>query len=148
MLFRSELSLAEMVGIISAKVQPLCAQRGVELEVRQNAQAVFPNRSANLIALILVNLLQNAIEATPSGQRVSLLLARDGDCILAEVRDQGPGFPEGRTVFTPCQSSKDGGSGSGLAISQQLANHLGCQPVLEPNLTLDGLRLIHKMNET
>jgi C4-dicarboxylate-specific signal transduction histidine kinase len=56
---------------------------------------------------------------------VSLTLAREGDCILAEVQDQGPGFPEGRNVFTPCQSKKDGGSGIGLAISKQLANHLG-----------------------
>jgi signal transduction histidine kinase len=106
-------------------VQLLCAQRGVELNVRTNAQAVFPNRSANLIALILMNLLQNAVEATPSGKRVSLTLAPDGNCILAEVHDQGSGFPEGRNVFAPCQSQKDGGSGIGLAISKQLANHLG-----------------------
>jgi signal transduction histidine kinase len=120
-----ELSLAEVVDIISAKVQLLCAQRRVELDVRSNARAVLPNRSANLIALILMNLLQNAVEATPAGKRISLVLARDGDCILAEVHDQGPGFPEGRNVFAPCQSNKDGGSGIGLAISKQLANHLG-----------------------
>lgn len=120
-----ELSLAEMLEIVSAKVNRLCTQRGVELEIKLDAQAVFPNRSANLIALVLMNLLQNAVEATPAGQRVSLALAHEGDGILVEVRDQGPGFPEGRSVFAPCQSEKDGGSGIGLAISKQLANHLG-----------------------
>jgi nitrogen-specific signal transduction histidine kinase len=30
-------------------------------------------------------------------------------------------------LFTPCSSHKKGGSGIGLAISQQLANHLGAE---------------------
>ncbi len=130
-----EMSLAEVVEIVTAKVQALCAQRRVELDARLNAQAVVPNRSANLIALVLLNLLQNAVEATPPGKRVSLTLARDGDCILAEVRDQGPGFPAGRNVFAPCQSTKEGGSGIGLAISKQLASHLGAGLELKLNST-------------
>jgi signal transduction histidine kinase len=30
-------------------------------------------------------------------------------------------------LFTPCNSSKKGGSGIGLAISRQLARHLGAE---------------------
>jgi two-component system nitrogen regulation sensor histidine kinase GlnL len=43
------------------------------------------------------------------------------------MRDEGPGIPPelAATLFAPCKSSKEGGSGIGLAISQQLANHLG-----------------------
>ena len=97
----------------------------MEFIYRATACGVFPNRVANLVALILVNLVQNAVEATPRGMSVHLLFRRDADSIVAEVREEGPGFPETRPVFAPCQSTKEGGSGIGLAISKQLANHLG-----------------------
>jgi signal transduction histidine kinase len=74
-----------------------------------------------------VNLLQNAIEATPGGKRVTLAVAiAEGDFHFS-VRDEGPGLPEElrSTLFAPCQSTKTGGSGIGLAISKHLANHLG-----------------------
>jgi signal transduction histidine kinase len=120
-----EVTLEELVVIVTARVQAVAARHGVEFVPRTNARGVFANRVANLVALILGNLAQNGIEATPRGGRVQLLLRRDGDAIVAEVRDEGPGFPDGRAVFAPCQSSKEEGSGIGLAISKQLAHHLG-----------------------
>jgi signal transduction histidine kinase len=95
------------------------------LIISAQTQAVLPNRAANLVALILGNLVQNAVEATPNGKVVRLTLTQSSEQLLAEVRDQGNGFPPERNVFAPCQSGKEGGSGIGLAISKQLANHLG-----------------------
>jgi nitrogen-specific signal transduction histidine kinase len=45
------------------------------------------------------------------------------------VVDRGPGLPERikSRLFTPCTSGKPGGGGIGLAISQQLAQHLGAR---------------------
>jgi signal transduction histidine kinase len=120
-----EVTVEELAGMISGRIQSLAARHGVEFVTRTNACGVFPNRVANLVALILVNLIQNGVEATPRGKCVSLQFRRDGDSIVAEVRDEGPGFPDGRPIFEPCQSAKEGGSGIGLAISKQLANHLG-----------------------
>jgi signal transduction histidine kinase len=120
-----EVTVEDLVGMVAGRLQPLADRQGVELVIRTTACAVFPNRVANLVALILVNLVQNAIEATPRGKCVHLVFRRDVDSIIAELRDEGPGFPESRPVFAPCQSTKDGGSGIGLAISKQLANHLG-----------------------
>ena len=128
-----EIAVAELVEMISGKVQALCRERGVELAVSIQSQAILPNRAANLVALIVVNLVQNAVEATPRGKVVRLSLAQSGEQLLAEVRDQGHGFPAKRSVFAPCQSSKEGGSGIGLAISKQLANHLGAGLELREN---------------
>jgi hypothetical protein len=46
-----------------------------------------------------------------------------------EVQDEGPGLPPqvAERLFAPCISSKKGGSGIGLAISRQLAKHLGAE---------------------
>jgi signal transduction histidine kinase len=120
-----EIPLQELVELISAKAQTLCRERGVRLTTAMQAQAILGNRAANLVALILANLVQNAVEATPSGGEVALHLQADGESLRCEVHDQGAGFPEGRSPFVPCSSQKEGGSGIGLAISKQLANHLG-----------------------
>jgi signal transduction histidine kinase len=120
-----EILLSELVEVISAKVQPTARQVGVELITRSVADAVLPSRVANLVAMILANVIQNAIEATPRGKIVSVAVVPAPDAIACEVSDEGPEFPAGRAIFAPCQSAKDGGSGIGLAISKQLANHLG-----------------------
>jgi len=120
-----EIPVAELIGFITAKVQTLCRERGVELITTLPPPVVLPNRAANLVALILANLVQNAIEATPPGKVVNLSLALERENLVCEVRDQGAGLPAGRNVFVPCRSLKEGGSGIGLAISKQLANHLG-----------------------
>lgn len=120
-----EVPVTELVETIVAKVRPLGRERGVELSARADTAVVLPNRVTNLVALIVVNLVQNALEVTPRGRRVSLVLRETGEILSCEVRDEGPGFPSDRTPFVPCQSVKDGGSGIGLAISKQLANHLG-----------------------
>ncbi len=49
--------------------------------------------------------------------------------MVMEVQDEGTGVPPGiaARLFTPCSSTKQGGSGIGLAISHQLARHLGAE---------------------
>lgn len=120
-----ELPVVELLDVIAGKVRAMSRERGVEFHSEAMSGAVLPNRSANLVALILVNLVQNAIEVTPRGRRVSVSLREANETLWCEVRDAGPGFPGNRTPFVPCSSSKEGGSGIGLAISKQLANHLG-----------------------
>jgi len=120
-----EVTLTDLVAIISTKVQPFCRQNGVELLAKVKTAAVLSNRTANLTGLILANLIQNAIEATPKDGTVTLSFTREADSVACEVGDEGPGFPADRKLFEPCHSTKEGRSGIGLAISKQLANHLG-----------------------
>jgi signal transduction histidine kinase len=123
-----ELSLLEMVELITAKTQPIASEAGVTFAVSQTAAGILENRSANLLALILFNLLQNAIQATPRGKSVTLTVADIASGgVECRVVDEGPGIPDTvrPRLFTPVKSAKEGGSGIGLAISRQLADHLG-----------------------
>jgi len=122
-----QITLPELAEIVVSKVRPLSLETGVRLATQVNGGAALPNRTANLVALILVNLVQNALQATPRGQSVTFLLTESAENLVCEVRDEGPGFPDtlAENLFSPCQSTKEGGSGIGLAISKQLANHLG-----------------------
>ena len=122
---RYEVSLEELAAAVAAKARPLCRERGVEFLTRLEARVELPHRVASLTALILGNLAQNAVEATPRGGQVRLHVREHESGLVCEVHDEGPGFPADRTVFAPGLSVKEGGSGIGLAICKQLAHHLG-----------------------
>lgn len=69
---------------------------------------------------VLLELLQNAHEASPTGRPVVLAAERVGAELLVSVTDEGPGFPEAvaAQAAEPLVSAKSGvrGAGMGLAI--------------------------------
>jgi signal transduction histidine kinase len=130
---RYEVTLAELVEMLSRKLQPAAAAAGVAFQTGAAPSGALSNHEADLVLLILENLIQNAIDATPAGKTVRLSACAEGDRVALEVADEGPGLPPEMQarLFTPCTSPKKGGSGIGLAISQQLANHLGAELCLK-----------------
>lgn len=122
-----EISIAELVGMLAQKAGPLAESTGVRFQSKTLCEGVLSNREADLILLILENLVQNGIEATPQGGSVELCVTGDAGAINFAVRDQGPGLPPGleARLFMPVTSGKKGGGGIGLAISKQLAQSLG-----------------------
>jgi signal transduction histidine kinase len=122
-----EVSVAELAELVTARVRADAAAADVQLKTEAAARATLASRTANLAALILANLLHNAIQATPRGRTVKFSVREAGGALDFSVVDEGPGLPAGMhaNLFTPCTSSKPGGGGIGLAISKQLANHLG-----------------------
>ncbi|HEX2879671.1 MAG TPA: ATP-binding protein, partial [Polyangiaceae bacterium] len=47
-----------------------------------------------LIHLALSNLLQNALEFSPTGGAVRVHASRDASSVVLQIEDQGPGIPE------------------------------------------------------
>jgi len=134
-----EVTLVELAEMVAARIQPLARETGAAFTIHRGTEAVLSNRVANLVALILVNLVQNALQSTAAGKSVSLHFVETEDCLVCEVRDEGPGLPDElkQNLFVPCRSTRKGGSGIGLAISKQLANHLGAGLELKSS-TSDG----------
>ena len=67
---------------------------------------------------VWLNLLDNAIDATGGNGRIRIRTATDGDGVLVEIADNGPGIPEDiqRRVFEPFFTTKDPGRGTGLGL--------------------------------
>ena len=121
-----EITLAELVDVLNGKLGPQTQQVGVSLLTILDAEANLSNRHANLILLILENLIHNALKVTPKGGIVCVRFRQQVDSVVCSVADHGSGIPAKLLprLFTPCLSTH-GGSGLGLAISRQLANQLG-----------------------
>jgi signal transduction histidine kinase len=128
-----EVHLCELLELLSARFSPRAAERGVALNIPRDAHGRLANRDANLTLLVLENLLTNAIQATSRGGHVEVTTAVDGSHVQFRVCDGGPGLPSHvrEHLFTPVRSTKEGGSGIGLAICRQLALHMSATLELE-----------------
>lgn len=76
---------------------------------------------------VLVNLLQNALDASPAGGRIAIELASEGDYCLLAVTDEGHGISDEvrANLFQPFATTKEEGLGLGLVISQDIMRSLG-----------------------
>jgi signal transduction histidine kinase len=100
----------------------------VRLETRAADGPPLDNRSANLALLVLENLACNALQAIRGTGVVRVEATRPvGSRWCFRVSDTGGGIaPETAAhLFVPQESTKPGGTGLGLALSRQLARHLG-----------------------
>lgn len=124
-----ELSLAEFIDLLVTRITPAAQAARVQLAVETKGDGIFTNRETNLLLLILENLLANAIEATPPDRAVRLSVAATSPGWSFTVTDEGPGIdPDLKpNLFKPVRSTKPQGTGIGLAISHQLAQHLGAR---------------------
>ena len=75
----------------------------------------------------LINLVANAIEATPSGGTVALRLRNGGSAVVLEVRDSGRGIsPEDlERIGTPFFTTRERGTGLGVVLAQGVIQQHG-----------------------
>ena len=129
MLFRSPRLRPQPLAPIAQRavqlVETAAAKAGIRLGFRA-PEGLLAEVDESLIHQCLLNLLVNAIDATPGGGRVDLSIGAEdeGRQALITVRDTGRGVPQGEEsrIFNPFYTTKEGGSGLGLAIVQQIVS--------------------------
>lgn len=94
---------------------------GLEIHCRV-ADHVRASLDAEQLRSALINLLDNAVEATPSPGRIDVSAYGSNGSILIQVADTGPGVPaeDREKLFLPYYSTKGRGSGLGLAIVHRI----------------------------
>jgi two-component system NtrC family sensor kinase len=120
--------LADLHTLVAAEVR----KKGIRLEWRcELQQRVFvPSTS---VRQILINLLLNAIQATPRGGRVAMACVPRQAHLELRVEDEGPGVDqeEIQRLFEPFYS-RTGGHGLGLWVTYQSISQLGGSIEVEP----------------
>jgi signal transduction histidine kinase len=110
-------------------VRGMAATRSIQLGVDRDAVAgdTYLLADRQRLKQVLLNLLSNAVKYNREGGAAILSLRRDGDAVLIEVADGGPGIPEDRIdrLFSPferlgAEQSEVEGTGLGLALSKRL----------------------------
>jgi signal transduction histidine kinase len=114
--------LPEVIRRVTTLLGPEADRAGVSLAVEGVGAPAELRIDPEQIEQVLVNVVLNAVQASPRGGRVVLRhQPRDGRYVL-EVLDQGAGLsPETEArIFEPFFTTKERGTGLGLAISQRI----------------------------
>ncbi|MEP9359853.1 ATP-binding protein [Sphingomonas sp. KR3-1] len=111
---------AEQLGRIFAARAP-----GLPLAIEVRPARLEIDADPDLLAQVLINLLQNAGQAMAGRERAPALALRifaDRDALAIEVEDNGPGVPEGlrADVFLPFFTTRATGTGVGLNLARQI----------------------------
>ena len=118
--------LADSMARAKADMEARAAERGVAV-IAAGPTGIELEADPSRIAQVLVNLLANAIDASPRGGRVTIEASErilDGRrWVSCEVRDSGPGIrPEHHeAIFDPFFTTKEGGTGLGLSMVKKIA---------------------------
>jgi len=100
------------------KVARLEQRKSIIVEAGE-AQRVHADRDQ--IEQAVINLIRNAVEASPQDGAVTVRWKVSSSLAVIEVEDEGPGPPTSENLFVPFFTTKPGGSGIGLALVRQIA---------------------------
>jgi len=128
----------DMGDVAQAALETVCAraeERGLQLSLDEPSTEGAPlvDADPHRIKQVLCNLLNNALDFTPRGGRVTTVVRPDGPWVRVEVRDTGCGIAPEHLPFVferfyradKSRTRATGGAGLGLAIVKQLVEAHG-----------------------
>jgi len=113
-----------VVEQVVALLRPELERQGVSARV--DPASAWPPLSVDpeQIQQVLLNVLLNAVQASPRGSTVRVHSRTEPRFLAIDVSDEGPGIPEEHLsqVFDPFFTTKPRGTGLGLAVSARIVN--------------------------
>ncbi len=123
----TEVNVSEILETTAGVLAREHAAAGIQIEAHVQPGLRLPRANPELLQQIVLNLILNAIQASPQAGFVHVSAARQEDGkIQISISDQGPGVsPEVREkIFEPFYTTKQRGTGLGLAIVRKDVRHL------------------------
>lgn len=110
--------LNRLVRETSELVRPVATAAGLSLNVHSDATLPRVLGHGHQLQQVVLNLLTNAMDATPSGGRIDVATRAVDGSVELEVRDTGCGIGEAerKRIFDPFFSTKEPGHGTGLGL--------------------------------
>lgn len=120
-----EVDLSALAGEVVESFEPVAADRGKRIALRLDGRAMVDGDEA-LLAQLLINLVENAIEHTGDASEIEVGVAKVGGVARLTVEDSGPGVPpdERERVFERFhrldRSRHEPGDGLGLSLVRSI----------------------------
>jgi two-component system sensor histidine kinase PilS (NtrC family) len=126
-LARNELDLRRELGQLADSFRADRSHAGVELVLQLPDTPVIASVDGTQLGQVLWNLVRNAVQAMDGKGRLELGLAASDDEVRLSVRDHGHGIPPEHLerIFEPFFSTKQSGSGIGLALVHRIVEEHG-----------------------
>jgi two-component system sensor histidine kinase HydH len=108
---------------------PMAKVARVSVEAHPEPSLPVALMDAPKIKQVILNLLSNAIQASPEGEKVTVYTSVEGNTVVLEVADSGSGIKEEdrERIFQPFFTTKKGGTGLGLAIVKKVLEAHGAK---------------------
>ena len=124
----AERDLVQYLSAMMVDVQVLAHRKNIELTFVSAVPSATVWCDVERLDRVFVNLLANALKFTPEHGRVGVVVWDDGDRVVVQVCDTGPGFPEelAAKVFERFyqvdagSTRSHGGAGIGLALAREI----------------------------
>jgi signal transduction histidine kinase len=118
----SEIDLRKLVDDVVLLASPAAEQHQVRIERQTGKDPLLARIDGDLVKQAILNIVLNGVQAMPQGGNLRVACRREGDGALVTVRDQGSGIPADirDKVFNLYFSTKEGGSGIGLAMAYRV----------------------------
>lgn len=112
-------AVSDLMREIDVLLEHQLRARGLRLESSCAADMPPVRGNPSECKQVLLNLLHNAIDASPPGASIRVSCRRDGADAVLEVEDQGPGIPADslERIFDPFFTTKAPGKGTGLGLA-------------------------------
>jgi signal transduction histidine kinase len=114
---------------------PVAEHHGVEILTELDPDLPLQPLDREKTKQVIMNLITNAVQASPSGKTVWVKTRREKDGIVLDVSDCGCGIPTGdrEKIFEPFFSTKKEGTGLGLPIVKKIVEAHGGAIFLRSN---------------
>ena len=112
-------------------VTPLADVRKIQILIEEQPSLPRVIANGDKLAVVLVNLLGNAVRYSPDSEKIHLVAQTRGNKVQVIVRDHGPGFAGITDPFvrfaqgTPSVYDSGGGYGLGLTIAREYMDLMG-----------------------
>ncbi|MDR1538495.1 MAG: HAMP domain-containing histidine kinase [Clostridiales bacterium] len=124
--------LEDLLAGAQAALKHRLREKNIDLRVESQPTAII-NGDAELLTSLLVNLIDNAVNASSEGSTVEIYASREAGRVLIEVADHGKGMEPSEAVkivepFYRIDSSRSrsgGGTGLGLALCARICEMHG-----------------------
>jgi len=126
-----QFSIQETIHDVVALLQLSSREHQVDIKLDTSEAPVVDSIPEDSLRQVLFNIIQNAIEASPPGEKVRVAAGTSKDFLTLTISDQGKGIAEEirSHIFEPFFTTKStevtGGLGLGLSVSKSLVEALG-----------------------